>query len=62
MACSRCGGSRPARPVPPPSVSRPGTQVPRPAQGQRPSSISPSDAVRDAINGMRLPYVPPAAR
>lgn len=57
MGCSRCGQNRPQRQVPPPSVSRPGTQVPRPAQPA--PAINPADAVRDAINGMRLPYVPP---
>lgn len=60
MSCSRCGGSS-RRQVPPPTVARPGSQTPRPPQngGTRPD---PSAAVREAINGMRLPYVPPTGR
>ena len=59
MGCSRCGANRPQRQVPPPSVTRPGTQVPRPAQPTATPDVS--NAIRDAISNMRLPYVPPTA-
>lgn len=58
MGCSRCGSGNSSRAVPPPSiVSRPGSQVPRPPQTNPPAK-STGNPIRDAINNMRLPYVP----
>ena len=55
MSCSRCNKNK--RPMTPPTISRPGGQVPRPAN---PGPVkNPSDAIRSAIDGMKLPYVPP---
>ncbi len=52
MSCPRCGNNRPAGQVPLPPV-RPGANTPRPPER---SQIRPSDAVRNAIGGLR--YVP----
>lgn len=55
MGCPRCGSSQPQRQVPPPSASRPGTTVPRPAQTPGPQGTN-----RDTIMGLR--YVPSSSR
>lgn len=55
MGCPRCGGNRPSRPTPPPSVvgsGRPGGAIhPARSNGQQ-----QSPSVRDAITGLK--YVP----
>lgn len=57
MGCPRCGQNRGSGQIPQPVISpaRPGT-LPKPPVMPQPVRVNPSDAVRNAINGLR--YMP----